>query len=70
MVDRLISQGVWLIVMGLIALTFGGAILCGYRGLFEIISGHLIAALACLIAAPSLGVAARMLIHNKEDLTV
>lgn len=66
--DRLISRGVALVVMGLITLTFGGAVLCGYRGFFEMVCGHLALGAIEIGAAVPLGIGAWMLIRNKEDL--
>jgi hypothetical protein len=68
MVDRLISHGLSIMVMGLVALTFGGAIVLAYRGLFELLAGHLADSAFRFAAVIPLALAARLLIRHKDDL--
>jgi hypothetical protein len=68
MVDRLIAHGLSVVVIGLITLSFGAAIFCGYRSLVECVEAHWGAAGVHLVLCGPLSVAATLLIRHKDDL--
>ncbi|HET6251542.1 MAG TPA: hypothetical protein VFE47_27910 [Tepidisphaeraceae bacterium] len=68
MVDRLISRGLSIMVMGLITLTFGGAVLLAYRALFELLAAQFTDGAWRFAAVIPLALAARLLIRHKDDL--
>ena len=68
MVDRVVSRGLTVLVIGLITLTSGAAVACAYEALVDLLGGHLFAgstpAALCLPAAAAAGI----LMRYREDL--
>ena len=68
MVDRLISRGLSMVVLGLLTMTGGGAIIVAYRGIYELLCGKMTGGAVLLTASLPLGLAARLLMRHKDDL--
>jgi hypothetical protein len=66
--DRLLTRGLWLVVMCLIAGTAMGGLVLLYSGLFQLISMQLQAGGIVLGAGVLLGVASWMLCKHSDDL--
>ena len=68
MVDKLVARGLTLVIVGLIAVTAGAALTCGYHGLLDVLGGQLTPGSVRLGVCPAFGAAAALLIRYKDDL--
>ncbi|HZL34870.1 MAG TPA: hypothetical protein VFC78_06140 [Tepidisphaeraceae bacterium] len=68
MVDRVVSSGLTLIVIGLITLTSGAAVACAYQILIDLFSGQLAAGSIRAAACLPFALAAAVLMRYRADL--
>ena len=68
MVDRMIQRVTWLTVMGLIAATACGALLLGYRGLYQLCLKNISAAAILIVPGIILAIASYLMARCGNDL--
>jgi hypothetical protein len=68
MSDRMLARAWWTAIMSLLFVTAMGSLFSGYRGLFALCGGDLLAGATHLLIALPLGAAAYLLCRHRVDL--